>query len=1474
MADVVRIEIDIETKDKTSEGVTAVVRSLKNLSREVDNAKQKVSKFDESATKTHNSLMKWAKERFQVVLDAKDKASPIIKDMYGHLKNIGGKVWSVTVKAIDLVTAPIRGIINLLKNPLLQAGAIMGVSFGIGDSLNTFKGFEAQMSQVKAISGATGAEFDMLTEKAKEMGATTKFTAQESAEAFNYMAMAGWKTNEMMSGIEGILSLAAASGEDLGKTSDIVTDALTAYGLAASDAGRFSDVLAAASSNSNTNVGMMGETFKYAAATAGSLHYSIEDTALAIGLMANAGIKSSMAGTALRNIMTRLGTNMNGVTDKLKAIGVNFYDAEGHARDFELVMDELRTAMRDMGDEDKISWAKKIAGQQGQAGLLAIINATTADYYKLKTAIDESEGSAKRMSDTMLDNLQGSFTILQSALDGVKISFGDRLAPHFRQFAEWLTDQMPAISEGIGKAMDFVDEKIEKVKKRFHDMMNSQEWKDADGFLGKAKVAWDKMIAEPFEEWWNGGGKQFMSQKASEIGQAIGTGISVGIAALLGIDLGNVVDEGQSIGASFASGFSEGMKKIDIGGALMQALGGMTKNAAKLLPGGESPDMSSLLSAALLAKIGAPMLSIGGSMFQIGKGMYDLSKIGGSVAGSFGSALSGGALTGAGATALGLGAAAGGAAMAVGTVDAVKNLSIALDKNTSAAESNARGKAGTYVLAGMGAGAATGAAIGSAFFGVGAAPGALIGGGIGAIGGMIGGHFEIKKYEQELAEQQALEAEAEAERLKALAMENKSLMVMGTSADKVHFSIDALNKAFADSDVNVEQFASMLQEAVDEDLVSRFGDVTLSMSEIQELANRITIDQKNYDAMNEFSYATEQAAKSVASLEDAQSKLAQSEWMAKASDKTEGLASMSRLADYFQAIQNMYNAANEVANTKEFEASSGMDMLLNANGLVSTESRERMMGGLAQAFDQIRQEMSEKYSVINEQFELVLSGQVSFENAEQIISDAQARIKELTDIINSSKAEAKIDLLGEKYGGADMSVESFSQLQAELKAQAEEIVRMQDEAYESASAGLRTTYKMKGIEDPDADAVFRSDLQKLSEGRRQAIEEFNQKSEDYQLKTVADMFGDKLKGSAEESGFKDDIVGYLKSGMEQAMKELGDPETWGEEGKMDIFKSIFKLDGMDGESQEEMLQLMSSIAATLPEAMVQALEEQDFTAAQNKLIEKALPGDDADFETPCAGVAKKLGEGTVKAVEAEMEGIETNAGDRLPVLIGDNIEKNKTGVDSGIFAARDYTVEKTQSVFNDMELTVNPTLHVEYNVVESEIKLNAPKAASGSTTVKKNAAGGITSGGPQLSWLNEEGPEAIIPLVPSRRGAALSLFARTAEILGVGMHAAGGIIGSNFDLSGADIQNTTQSIFDAPNGHSSTSTASSTNSPVSVNVNVSLSPNFNVDGGSSGEEGVLDTITAHLGEIADAVGGEIADRIVEVFSNTPVTEVG
>lgn len=317
--------------------------------------------------------------------------------------------------------------------------------------------FEASMSNVEAISGANGEQIGALTERAKELGATTAFTAQQVSEGMSYMAMAGWDTNSMLAGMDSVLALAAASGEDLGTVSDIVTDALTAFGLKASDTGRFADVLAAAATNANTNVGMMGETFKYAAPVAGALGYSVEDVAVAVGLMANSGIKASQAGTTLRNIFNGLLGGVDLTSEAFGELEVSFVNTDGTMMDLASSMSTLRSYFEQMTEAERVQNAVNIAGQRGYSGLLAILNSTTEDYDKLTDAINNSSGAAQKMADIKLDNLRGQMTIAKSAFEGLKIAVGE-------QFQPTLTKLYGSLADVTGKFTEFVKEHPAAVK--------------------------------------------------------------------------------------------------------------------------------------------------------------------------------------------------------------------------------------------------------------------------------------------------------------------------------------------------------------------------------------------------------------------------------------------------------------------------------------------------------------------------------------------------------------------------------------------------------------------------------------------------------------------------------------------------------------------------------------------------------------------------------------------------------------------------------------------------------------------------------------------------------------------------------------------------------------------------------------------------------------------------------------------------
>lgn len=400
---------------------------------------------------------------------------------------MAGKIVDVTIRLIDKVTSPLAGINKDLASSAKQwqrsgrqiqnAGKTIS---NVGSSLTktvtvplagmgtacvkVATDFEAGMSKVQSVAGEvakgelasiietankmglsfkegandTETAMNILAEKAKQMGAQTKFSATEATDAFSYMAMAGWKTEEMLEGIEGVMYLAGATGEDLAMTSDIVTDALTAFGMGADETTRFVDVLAQTANATNTDVAMLGESFQYCAPVAGALKYSVEDTAVALGLMANSGIKASNAGTAMRSWLSRMASPTKEVSQAMSTLGIELTNSDGSMKSLAEVMGDTRGAFSKLTETEKAHYASVIAGKTGMSGLLAVVNSADKDFDKVTESINNSKDACKKMYDVANDNLQGQLTILKSTLESLAISFGELMLPKVKALVTWL----------------------------------------------------------------------------------------------------------------------------------------------------------------------------------------------------------------------------------------------------------------------------------------------------------------------------------------------------------------------------------------------------------------------------------------------------------------------------------------------------------------------------------------------------------------------------------------------------------------------------------------------------------------------------------------------------------------------------------------------------------------------------------------------------------------------------------------------------------------------------------------------------------------------------------------------------------------------------------------------------------------------------------------------------------------------------
>lgn len=415
-----------EKVDKLKQAHESAEKAVENNAKKVQGYETKLNKAKSQMVKTQGELKKVSDE-LDTSTNKWAKASQKLEDHSKKLKTIGNNISDFGGKLTTHVSLPLMGI------------GVLASKVGMD--------FEAEMSKVKAISSATGEDFVKLKNIAEEMGAKTKFSATQSAEGLEYMAMAGWKTNEMLTGLPPVLDLATASGTDLGRTSDIVTDAITAFGLKAKDVSMFSDVLAAASNNANTNVEMMGATFQYAAPVAGALGYSVQDTALAIGLMANAGIKAEKAGTALRGGLTNLVNPTDKMAEAMDKYNISVTEADGTMKPFRQLIIEIREKLGGLDEATQASAVANIFGKEAMSGWLAVINGSDEDLNKLTSAIDNCEGATAKMAETMQDNAKGSITEMKSALEGAGIKVFETLAPHITNIANKVSELANKFSE-------------------------------------------------------------------------------------------------------------------------------------------------------------------------------------------------------------------------------------------------------------------------------------------------------------------------------------------------------------------------------------------------------------------------------------------------------------------------------------------------------------------------------------------------------------------------------------------------------------------------------------------------------------------------------------------------------------------------------------------------------------------------------------------------------------------------------------------------------------------------------------------------------------------------------------------------------------------------------------------------------------------------------------------------------------------
>lgn len=1531
----VAAEIEIEADDNA----TPVLSAVENATEQIDGETAQVEvAADDSATQTVNaasdavenfdgtsgdaeigaddsatpvvSAASDAVENFDGMsgdaeIGASDEATPVIRAAQDAAESWGGSVFNATIGVIDAATAPISALASAAKNPVVQGASLIGASFGVAESVNSFQDFESMMSQVKAISGATGQEFDDLTAKAQEMGATTKFTATESAEAFNYMAMAGWKPQQMIDGISGIMSLAAASGEDLGTTSDIVTDALTAFGLQAGDAGHFADVLAQASANANTNVSMLGESFKYVAPVAGAMNYSVEDTSLALGLMANASIKGSMAGTALKTSLANMAAPTDSMAAAMDKYGISLTDSEGNMKSLRGVIDNLRGSLGGLSETEQTAAASTIFGKEAMAGMLAIINASEEDYNKLSTAIGNSKDAAEGMADTMLDNLKGSFTLMQSAIEGTENAFGKRLSPYLRDIAGGIADAMPGITDGINAVMDVVDDKIAGVKRKITDMTSSDEWKNADLF-GKIDIAWDSIIAKPFGNWVSGDGAQLISS----------------------------------------------------------GLGTLFSSAAAILPGGEKAGLTSWLSAGILAKGAATVAQKGKSIVEtlspIGDAIGNITEAAGNAndvmdfAGNLSSMIPVGAKVG---------------LAAAGITAAIIGIKLAIDKyNETQLENSLEDHFGKIKLSADEVKDAAAGILNQKYLTNvelalnevqnadnlrAEAQKALESNDVLEFKSRVGITLTADE-QQEYTDNINTFVESKISELESrtFAAHIHVQTYLGGTEDGQTLAQNIKEWARADN-LELSDLSSQLSQKVSEALRDGIIDVNEeeAISALQEKMNNITARWKESEAQAQWDWINQKYGKLSAAdltsgsftdlVEEMRSQRETAMESIKA-DTTQWYSELEAMKDYGRITPEQYESYKEqtgwyVRGQEGSELSKSLE--LGSNTLNDTYG-EKITGNIQTLTETAQNALksaetslqSGSYGTIASTFDNMFTSMDNGKGFLGIGADADQRalnelyqsmapdVSQMGSLIDQYReaGQAVPKSLMEGYkeaievGAAAGDVDAAWQNYANqiLESGSEEMKSVltdpNNPMYESVREQLPEELKTaidRATAETTPDEITLEGLRAAVDGdvdidKDSWVSALNEKLGD--LATTEEVTADNVKIKVEQGDCLWEIGNALGIDWQTIAEQNGieSPYIIHPDQELTISMDTIKAE-MDGDkAQAAIEQAMSALDAEGAEMSVTAegvkvdlanVEvDSDVAAAQ---IEAALGMESgtlaANDITVTSGATVTIPQELVNVDTSGIQSATESQTETEPVETDTTANVNITDATTDASGAKEQAQSEVESTFSESmpadghtDVTLDQTNNAAevYSEVAGEVQSTFSNPIPASCTVnvtlnwhRTNPSAGITTSGsgssvtatiagnaegsivtgPLLSWVGEDGPEAIIPLGSKRRDRGMDLWLQAGRALGVKEYAEGGMVG-DVPLSGDS--------SDSPSGNSG---SNGDKGQIVVNMN----PVFNING--EGGNDTVNSIKEKLKELINEMSGELASRLLESYANMP-----
>ena len=1131
------IDIYTQVTDQTEPGATSATKT--------------VSKLEKAMQKMQSEITKLRKmSKIEVVMYAMDKASHGIDALFRKGRSIAGKVWTVTLKAVDLVTAPFRGIMRLLANPIVAAAGVAGIGFGATDLINTYKGFEKQMSAVGATAMASPEEQAKLTDQAKKLGADTAYSATEAAYAMENLASAGFTVDEIISSMPGLLDLAASSGEDLARSAEIASNALRAFNLDASESGRVADVFAQAAASTNASVASMGEAMDYIAPGANAARISLENTAAAIGALANSGITGSSAGTALQAILTSLTERSGNASKLMKKLGMEFYNADGTAKDFTGIVAETEKALAGMSDQQRASTLDTIFGTQASKAMNVLLSRGSEKLGQLTTDLENSSGAAKKMADIRMDNLAGSFEELSGSIETVKIEAMEKLAPHLRKFVDWVKEKVPDISRVVGRAVDNAADRIKRFGSKISEITNMPEFQGAS-FFGKVKILWDEIIAKPFSNWWNNKGREWMNSVANQIGRGIGGAIKWGVTALFGLEGSDAIKDGLNIGKSFADGFSKGIEGIDWGKVTKGIIDGLKKvlellysnpvtgtmatvffggKAFGAVSGGYKAVKSVKNIAAMLfggSTVTDGVASASNAIFPgIAKGLALRKAVatGDTAAQAAFASARGGQMgigakvgaAGAGGMVLGAAGVAGGIIAVGGLVDAttdfVRGLK-ATDKRESAAyKESAAWKAG---------GVAAGAAIGTLILpGIGTA----IGAGIGYLGGKLIADTRMKEYEEEMKQ-----AEEAARKLQI-------------QQEQAKYSSSNLKKAvadLADGYITAYEFMEIRQAEVTRSMQKRFGNVNLSMSDIQNIADRISFGSMK-DGMVAFAEATARANSALGQLQGTSAEVERLVWKL-------SLGFDYNPEDNKALIESFIADAKEYVESRHFEITMAT-RLLRGDSYDLTSFNEIMKGYQDEIND----------------LGIKLTLETDLEDPDPAkISDYRTKIMEIIKKLEQDEQQSKIDLYGAILGGSslsNLSLEDFNTVWSKFEENRQLAKENILDAQSAAAVGLKLKLENGIINKRE----YLDGLEELATSAAEELAGVDKNIVDSLVGGMADAFG--LESSE------------LMAGMQESLKAGIDPANWTSAQAA----SFIGLTDLEAEAVAGLGEMASRLAAQFP----------------------------------------------------------------------------------------------------------------------------------------------------------------------------------------------------------------------------------------------------------------------------------------------------